>query len=53
MLLLNSMLSEDLVVVAFVGPSIVSIVQGIPDGGVIGPLSCTTLPNSLLQALDA
>ena len=52
LLLLNSMLSEDLVLVAFGGPSIVKIKQGIPEGGVIGPLSYTTPPNSLLQALD-
>ena len=51
-LLLHAMLTEDLVLLAFSGTSIIRVLQGIPEGGVIGPLLYNCLPDSLLRMLE-
>lgn len=50
--LLGNIFSWDEVVVECSGRSVARIMQGIPEGGLLGPLGYTQLPNSLVKELE-
>ena len=50
--LLASMFQLDVVIVGLGGPSAVEIRSGLPEGGVLGPATYTSLPESLTRLLE-